>query len=133
MRQICCVRFDCKKKLFYGENIQYAYNFYGTELYPPVWKCMQNLVEHLWWSLFVKITKKLYCRCSTGFFIHFWYRLYSRKPLQNVNIYLIYSKSTSNICHCIAFLFFQLTKHMLVFAFRFFLAADKLNTFRVLN
>ena len=52
MRQICCVRFDCKKKLFYSENIQYAYSFYGTELYPPVWKmyaepCRTSMVEPL--------------------------------------------------------------------------------------
>ena len=28
--------FFCKKKMFYSENIQYGYNFYGTDLYVNV-------------------------------------------------------------------------------------------------
>ena len=60
---------------------------------------IKNPVKHLWRSYFGKITRKL--GCSTGFYIRLWHRFYSRKGLQNVNIYLIWSKSTLKICHCL--------------------------------
>ena len=36
-----------------------------------------------------------------GFDKILWHRIYSRKALQDVNIYLIWLKSTSKICHCL--------------------------------
>ena len=93
-----CVR----KSIFYSKNIQYPYNLYGTELYVNVCRgVFRTHCEHLWWNFFVKITRKVCYRCSAGFSIRLWHKFYSRKVLQNVNIYLIWSKSTSKICHCL--------------------------------
>ena len=33
-----------RKNLFYSKNIDFACNFYGTDMYPPVCKCMHRRI-----------------------------------------------------------------------------------------
>ena len=37
----------CKKKIFYGENIQYACNFYGTDLYVNVCRGVFRIQQNI--------------------------------------------------------------------------------------
>ena len=60
-----------RKSAFYSKNIQYAYNFYWTELYinicRGVFRTQSNIYDYcLWWNFFAKITRKVHCRSSIG-------------------------------------------------------------------
>ena len=55
-----------RKNVFYSKNIQYAYDFYGTDLNVcrDVFRTQSNIYGG---ASLQKLQKKLYCRCSTGF------------------------------------------------------------------
>ena len=122
-----------RKNVFYSKNIQYAYNFYGTDLNvcrdvyrtqsniyggASLRKSLKSLLSMLDWVLNTSLVQVL-----------------QHKTIIEVTIYLTQSKSNSKNCHCVLVSPINKTHLGLIkrvkFVLRFFVATDKLNTFRL--
>ena len=103
-----------RKNVFYRKNIQYAYNFYGTDLYPPVCKCMQRRIQNQ--SNIYRGTSLRKSQKSLDPWMGSKYVSgidFTVQKVYRMSIFIWYSQSRLQK-FVIAFLFLQLIKRMLV-------------------
>ena len=130
---LLCFILLSEKKMFFSINIQYAYNFYGIDL-NVCWGIFRTQSNIYGGAFLLKSQKRFIVdvRMGSKYISGIGFTV---GRFIEVTIYLIQSVSTSNICHCVLAspinkTYFGLTKKV-QFVLRFFVAADKLNTFRL--
>ena len=95
-----------RKYIFYRKNIQYAYNLYATELYVNICRDVFRIQSNIYVGASLEKSQESFIvdvrvgsKCASG--IGFTVGCTEWIGLQNVHIYLIWSKSTSKTCHCL--------------------------------
>ena len=93
--------FFVRKSVFYRKNIQYAYDFYGTDLYVNVCRGVFRIQLKICGGASMQKSHKESVIVDVPLVFKYASGIAFTLGLQNVSIYLIWPKSTSKICHCL--------------------------------